>query len=294
MIIAKNSQLPLKTVEKLIHLPNDITRSELAEVRLRAGRPAVAVTISGKNRVCSDTLSANDINECFAELCQYSIHSFAREIREGYITIAGGHRAGFCGNAVIRNGCIDTLRDISSINLRIAHEIKGCADELYGKAFKNGLCSLLIAGRPLSGKTTLLRDLTRLIGNHSRVALIDSRNEIAAVYNGSPQLDVGINTDVLSGYPRAQAIETALRTLSPEIIICDEIGSDISAIKECAHCGVKLIATIHSDSVEQLASSVATKGLLDCFDRVAIIAGKGRLVSVQPTENVLRKECSPT
>ena len=281
MITARTTELPLKTAERLIHIPHGISHSSIAEIRLRAGRPAVLVTVSGKSLRCSDILTRSDIEDCFLELCRHSVHSFSREIAEGYITLDGGHRAGFCGTAVMRNGELETLRDISSIDLRLAHEIKGCAQELYQAAFADGLHSLLIAGKPLSGKTTMLRDLTRLLGEAHRVALIDSRSEIAAVYDGTPTLDVGLNTDVLNGYPRAEGMLTALRTLSPEVIICDEIGNDHEAAEQCLNCGVKLIAAIHAGSAEELTRSPRTARLSEMFERIAVISGKGQLSEIK-------------
>lgn len=281
MITAKNAVLPLKCAERLIKLPDGVSRNELCELRLRTGRPATAVTISGRSVTCSGPLSKQDIEDCFGELCRYSVHSFRREIAEGYITLPEGHRAGFCGTAVMRDGSIETLRDISSINLRLAKEIKGCGEALYHAVFEKSLHSLLIAGAPLSGKTTVLRDLTRLLGERHKVALIDSRNELAACHDGAPQLDVGLNTDVLSGYPKLEGMEIALRTLSPEMIICDEIGGDISAIEQCIHCGVKLIATVHASSVEELSRRRDTAGIIGSFDCIAVLHGKGQIAEIK-------------
>jgi len=281
MIKARTAELPLKTAEQLIRLPDGITHRELAEVRLRAGRPAVAVTIAGRSIVCSPPLSRCDIEQCFLELCRHSVHSYAREIAEGYITLGGGHRVGFCGTAVMQDGKLSTLRDISSIDLRLAHEVKGCGEELYAAVFAERPQSLLLGGRPMSGKTTVLRDLSRLLGAHYRIALIDSRSELAAVHNGTPSLDVGLNTDVLDGYPRYEGMMTALRTLNPEIIICDEIGGDFAAVERCISCGVKLIATVHAGSLEELIRRPETARLLPLFDSVAVLSDRGRLAQLK-------------
>lgn len=281
MIAVKKHEIPLRAAEGLIHIPSGVPMGELAEIRLRAGRRAMAVTVSGKSLPCSSELSREDIEACFQELCRHSVHSFAREIAEGYITLEGGHRAGFCGTAVIKDGRLETLRDISSINLRLAREVIGCAEELHRAVLAGGERSLLLAGKPLSGKTTLLRDLARLLGKTRRVAVIDSRNELAAVCRGTPFLDVGENTDVLSGYPKYEGIMTALRTLSPEVIICDEIGGDAEAVRRCIHCGVKLIASAHAGSVEELSRRPDTAALLPMFDCAAVIGGRGRLIEVK-------------
>ena len=277
MIMANTAELPLKTAERLIRLPQGIPRGSLAEVRLRAGRPAVAVSVSGRSAVCSQALSRSDIEECFLELCRHSVHSYSREIAEGYITLGGGHRAGFCGTAVIKDGRLSTLRDISSIDLRLAHEVRGCGAELYNAVFAQAPQSLLLAGKPMSGKTTVLRDLARLLGERHRVALIDSRSELAAVHDGTPTLDVGLNTDVLDGYPRYEGMMTALRTLNPEVIICDEIGGDFAAVEQCISCGIKLIATVHAGSLDELRRRPETAGLLPLFDCAAVLSEMGRL-----------------
>lgn len=280
MIAVKNTVIPLKAAERLIQLPY-AARDSLSEIRLRAGRRAAAVTADGRSYPCSERLTAADINDCFQELCRYSVHSFSREIAEGYITLPGGHRAGFCGTAVMKDGRLETLRDISSIDLRLAREVHGCAAELHRAAFSGGAVSLLLCGRPMSGKTTLLRDLARILGTSRRVALIDSRSELAAANGGAPMLDVGENTDVLSGYPKREGIMTALRVLSPEYIICDEIGGDADAVAECMHCGVKLIATAHGGSMDELRRRPDTAGLLPMFDAAAVIAEKGRLLDLR-------------
>ncbi len=277
MITANTQDIPLRSAAGLIHIPAGVSRREIAEIRLRAGRRASVVTVSGRCSPCSEVLSREDIEGCFQELCRHSVHSFAREIAEGCITLPGGHRAGFCGTAVIKNDTIDTLRDISCVNIRIARQIKGCADELFRTAFSEGLRSLLLAGAPLSGKTTILRDLARLLGEEHRVALIDSRSELAAVYRGTPSLDIGENTDVLCGYPKYEGIMTALRTLSPEVIICDEIGGDADAVKQCMHCGVKLIASAHAGSLKELYLRPDTAELLPMFDCAAVLGTRGSL-----------------
>ncbi len=282
MITARTAEIPLKAASQLIHIPTGINRNELTEIRLRAGKRSM-LTVSGRCIPCSDVLSREDIERCFQELCRYSVHSYAKEIAEGYITLPEGHRVGFCGTAVISSDRIDTLKDISSINIRIAREIQGCADELYCTLFQNGLCSLLIAGKPMSGKTTVLRDLARLLGYEHRVALIDSRNELAAVYKGIPSLDVGENTDVLTGYPKYEGMLTALRTLSPEIMICDEIGGDADAVMQCINCGVKLIATAHADSIDELSRRPDTAALLPMFQYAAVLSDRGRLSDIKKT-----------
>lgn len=275
MINAKTQDIPLKTAAAKIRLP---AGTDIAEIRLRAGRCAAAVTVSGKIIPCSAPFSEKDIADCFAELCRYSVHSYSREIAEGFITLDGGHRVGLCGTAVMSGGAVVSVKDISSLNIRIAREVRGCAEELYGRFFAGGLCSLLLAGRPMSGKTTVLRDLSRMLGEKYRVALIDSRNELSASVRGLPTLDVGENTDVLCGYTKSAGIMTALRSLSPDVIICDEIGDDFDAVEQCLFCGVKVIAAAHAGSLSELSRRRGTDRLLPLFDCAAVIGGRGRLL----------------
>ena len=267
--------IPLKSIRKL-----RITEplSQLAEIRLRAGRQAVAVDVFGKMRVCSSPFSAEELADCFAEICRYSVYSFEEEIAQGFITLDGGHRVGICGTAVTKNGVITSLKDISGLNIRIAHQVRGCADELFERVFFDGVHSLLLAGKPLSGKTTVLRDLARRLGERCRVVLIDSRNELSASVRGTPSFDVGLNTDVLCGCEKSAGIMLAIRSLSPEVIICDEIGNDEAAVEQAMFCGVKIIASAHADSIEQLKKRPSTRGLLPLFERAAVLGERGQLI----------------
>lgn len=279
MITAKTQEIPLKTAAAKIRLNG--VHGELAEIRLRAGRRAVAVTVAGELFPCSEPFSAQDIADCFAELCRYSVHSFSREIAQGFITIDGGHRVGIGGTAVL-DGCrVEAVRDISSLNIRIARQVRGCAAELYSRVFSGGLKSLLLAGKPMSGKTTLLRDLARILGERYRVTLIDSRNELSATVQGLPTLDVGENTDVLCGFPKGEGMLLALRSLSPQVIICDEIGDDFDAVEQCLFCGVKLVAAAHADSLAQLSRRVGVSRLLPLFDAAVSLGERGSIREVK-------------
>ena len=278
MILCK-TQAP--NLPKKIHLTEPF--SSVAEIRIRAGRPAVCVSVFGEMRQCSEAFSAGEIEEFFAEICRYSVHSFQEDIARGFVTLDGGHRVGICGTAVKENGRIVFIKDISGLNIRIAHQIKGCSDGIFNRFFSleaGGLCSLLIAGKPLSGKTTILRDLARRLGERHRVTVIDSRNEISASVRGMPSLDVGLNTDVLCGCGKSEGIMLALRSLSPEVIICDEIAHDEAAVEQALFCGVKIIASAHSASLKELDSRFndPENGLPRLFDAVAVIGERGKLI----------------
>lgn len=265
MTISKS--VSLKTIDK-IHISMPFSR--IAEIRLRAGRSAVLTDICGNMEVCSPPFTGGEIADVFNEICGYSLYSHQSEIAEGYVTLQGGHRVGICGTAVYKDGKIDFIKDISGLNIRIAHEIPGCAEKLYKQVFSEGLTSLLIVGKPLSGKTTLLRDLARLLSVKYRVCIIDSRNEISACCRGTPGFDIGLNTDVLCGFGKAEGIMTALRTLSPEIIICDEIGDDGDVFRQCSYCGVKITASAHSGSLEELHRRF-DENILSCFEQTVLL-----------------------
>ena len=272
-----SSVIPLKTIEKI-----RITEpfSAVTEIRLRAGRPAVFVNIFGEMKACSEAFSAEEIAECFAEICRYSVHSFQEEIAQGYVTLDGGHRVGICGTAVKMGGRIEFIKDVSGLNIRIAREAPGCADEIFERFFSRGIRSVLIAGKPLCGKTTILRDLARRLGERRRVTIIDSRNEISASVHGNPTLDVGLNTDVLCGCEKSEGIMLSIRSMSPEIIICDEIANDEKAVEQALFCGVKIIASAHAGSISELQKRPQTRVLMPYFDAAAVIGERGRLLEV--------------
>ncbi len=262
---------------------------EIQEIRLRVNKPLSVIcgfkqsyitpngslTCSAANSV---NVSEQELNQCFEAVCRYSIHSFKREICEGFLTLKGGHRVGLCGTTVIHNGAIENIKNISSLNFRIAHQIKGCAEKLYNQVFSNGLSNVLIAGAPMSGKTTLLRDLTRIIGSSYKTSVIDERGEIAAVWNGIPQNDVGINTDVFDGYPKTEGITTAIRVMSPQVIVCDEIGGDkdMTAIKQASYCGVYVVAAIHATDITELVQRTGT----DVFGKIIFLSDKGNILRI--------------
>ena len=205
-------------------------------------------------------VSVKDITEMMNSLSGYSPYSYKEFMASGFITIRGGHRAGISGQGVIENGKVTAIKDISGINIRIARENKNCGKDVIkfiseGNEIKN----TAIISPPAVGKTTLIRDITRRISDVGfNVSVVDERSEICALYKGMPQLDIGENTDVLDLFPKHTGILSALRSLSPDVIVCDEVGGekDISAIEKACFCGVKIICTVHGYTVK------------DCKDRL--------------------------
>jgi stage III sporulation protein AA len=255
----------------------------LQEIRLRVNRPlsvfsgefSGAVNPSGhiglKDGGGAAAVTLNDIKYTFESICQFSVHSFKKEIANGFVTVAGGHRAGFCGTAVVggAESELETLKNISAINFRIARQVKGAADKLYSRVFLNApyTPSVLICGTPGSGKTTLLRDLARQLGNRLKTSIIDERGELAAVWGGIPGNDTGAFSDVLDGYPKSFGVTTAVRVMSPQVIICDEIGdkADLAAVSYAKNSGCAVEAAIHADSLEAVFKKGIPDDLFDFF-----------------------------
>lgn len=237
------------------------------EIRLRTNRP-LSVSVKGKNYYVtkSGSLTSHrslgidctkaDVTEAFKKVCDYSIHSFEKEIARGFITIEGGNRVGICGTAVGSSGSIDGIKYINGLNFRIASEVSGAGESICHQFFSNAPVSMLIVGEPLSGKTTLLRDICRCLGDKYRLSVIDERSEICACYCGEPQNQIGTFTDVFDGFDKRNGIETAVRVMSPQLVICDEIGgkNDCDAIIDSVNSGVKFVATVHGNNFEEVLS----------------------------------------
>lgn len=263
----------------LLSVPKNIADTAL-EIRVRAGKPVIIETISERyicGTRCADT---DEIYACIKHFCSYSIHSCQRELSEGWITLKGGHRAGFTGTAVIKNGVVETIKDISSINLRISREHKGISDLLFSKtAFNRDFRGLIIAGAPLSGKTTMLRDFCRNLGAFHKISMVDEKGEIAASYMGVPQNDVGMNTDVLDCFPKDKGIEQAIRAMSPEFVICDEIGNDADTLIKYAGNGVKPVITAHCRDInEALHNMPINRMILSGAANYIAFLGNGKFI----------------
>ncbi|MEG0852499.1 MAG: hypothetical protein RSF82_01410 [Angelakisella sp.] len=273
------SVLPDDIAEVLRQLsPNE--KNFAQELRLRINRP-ISIVIKGENlfitregRACSIppvnpcTTTKGMLEECFLRLCAYSVHSHEEELRRGYITTKNGDRAGICASAVRGKDGTLTYRDISSINLRISREVVGAAKGVL--RLVDPRKGLLIAGMPSSGKTTLLRDAVRTVasgenGRVLKVAVADERYELSATSQGIPLYDLGLCSDVICGQSKAEAIEQAIRTLSPDIIACDEIGSDdeIRQLDAGLCCGAAFFATVHCGDKKDLFQSLRVKRLMD-------------------------------
>ncbi len=245
----------------------EMTTDSIQEIRIRNNLPLIVGTLSGSFAVLPDgsvspaisgayIIAENDLKQIFQAICENSVYAYIDDIRQGFITIKGGHRVGFSGRVVFGNGKIENFRDISSLNIRVAREIIGAANDIASKVISStGIKNTLIVSPPMGGKTTMLRDLARQISNSGiKTSIADDRGELAAMYRGIPQNDVGIQTDIIENAPKHNAIVMLLRAMSPQVIVTDEISTaeDVAAISQCFGTGVSVIASAHGGSAEEV------------------------------------------
>lgn len=250
-----------------------VCADRLQEIRMAVGRP-VRILLAGKEFFISGRgslttggedswyLTERELEEIIKNICQYSIYAFENEIRQGYLTVQGGHRIGVAGKVVIcENGLVRNITHIRFLNIRISHEIIGAADEIMPFLYEdNHFLNTVLVSPPGCGKTTLLRDIVRQVsdgnafGAGRQVGVVDERSEIAGSFLGIPQNNVGIRTDVLDACPKVQGMMLLMRSMAPAVVAVDEIGSrqDMRAIQEITQCGSKVVATMHGGSLEDV------------------------------------------
>ena len=273
----------------------------LQEIRIKINKPLI-VNVSDKEILLDYIVTQNDMKEILTRMSNYSLYAYEEEIRQGYITIKGGHRIGIAGECILSKGEVRTIRNISSINVRICREVIGSSEGLMKYiSSKNRVYNTLIVSPPKCGKTTILRDITRNIScgvkniglEGKKVSVIDERSEIAACYNGIPQLDVGIRTDVLDGCFKKDGMIMAIRSLSPEVIICDEIGTDgdIKALNMAFNSGVNILVTIHGYSIEDIYNRKVFKELIEnsILERIVVLSNRHGVGTIEKTYSVNEK-----
>ncbi len=288
---------------------------ELEEVRLRIGRPVFLHSgcgeyFLGRSGVVDETrafrMNHSDIQEVLLRITEYSMYARDEELRRGYLALPGGHRAGFGGRTVLENNIVRLLRDISGINIRICREIKGAGEKvlhhLYCSQEKRVRHSLLVSA-PQAGKTTLLRDLARLLSDGDalvgrpgfKVGIVDERSEIAGCYLGQPQLDIGRRSDVLDGCPKAEGMMMLVRSMSPHVVVTDELGraDDIRAVEEVINTGASILATAHGHSIADLLKRPSLAWLIEnsLFERIIMLSrsnGPGTVEKVVPGDALCR------
>ena len=289
--LLKIFSLKLRTILSKLKIDFDL----LQEIRLRIDCPLM-INYGNKEYFVSESASLvkdpyhgvlitkNEIRETMEYISNYSLYAFEEEIRQGFITINGGHRIGISGKTIIREESIKGMKHISYINVRLAHQVKGCANIVMPYLVNEqsgGIYHTLIISPPKCGKTTLLRDIIRQISDGSsymegmNVGVVDERSELGACYMGTPQNDLGIRTDILDCCPKAKGMMMLIRSMSPQVIAVDEIGSeeDLEAISHVISCGCKLIATVHGSSIEDIKSKPILGELMNrkLFERYVIL-----------------------
>lgn len=256
--------LPVQIRTRIIKEQLDFAK--LQEIRMRAGRPLL-FRYDGKERRLGKTsaymVTPDDVNETVQYAANYSLYAYEQEMRQGYLTIEGGHRVGMAGQVIPEGEGIRNLKYISSVNIRVAHEVPGCADQVLPRLVEEGeLMSTIIIAPPGCGKTTLLRDLIRQISNGSyfmegrNVGVVDERSELGGSYMGICQNDLGMRTDILDACPKAEGMLMLIRSMGPQVIAVDEIGSvrEVQILRYAMCCGCQMLATVHGATFHEIRS----------------------------------------
>lgn len=259
------------------------------EIRIRVGQPLYLRC--GQKEVYPDENgyipTLKDIDITINKMSNYSVYAFNEELKKGYLTLPGGYRVGICGTVVYTDTGIVTIKNISSVNIRISHEVKGCADKVINILYGDGrFLSTLIISPPACGKTTLLRDIIRQLSNSGlSVGVVDERSEIGGTYMGQAQNDLGSHTDILDGCKKDEGMYMLLRSMAPIVIAVDEIGSqsELDCIRHIVNSGVGLLCTVHAANSSELMQRPGFKQLTEdrLFKRYILLSSKPSVGTVQ-------------
>ena len=247
----------------------------VSELRLRCGQKTRLCRLDG-TELAGPVLDTAALHRIIRRLCGDSLYAFEEELKQGYFTAQGGMRVGVCGKISVRSGAIQSVSEVASLCIRIPREIRGCGVSLAELLFGKGLSSALILSQPGMGKTTLLRDLIRIASDSGwNVAVADERRELAACWEGVPQMDVGPRTDVMDGCPKALALPLLIRACAPQLLAADEIGdaADAKALLDARRCGAAVLATAHAAGLKDALRRESLAAVLreGVFDRMVLL-----------------------
>ena len=269
----------------------------LQEIRLREGKPLIFLyhdteVIPGAKARRPYLVTKDNIREMLEYISNYSLYACEQEMRQGFITIEGGHRVGMAGQVIMEGGKIKNMKYISSINIRVSHEVLDCANKIFPYiTYNKQMYHTLIISPPRCGKTTLLRDVIRQISDGNRwikgctVGVVDERSELGGCYLGVIQNNLGMRTDILDRCPKADGMIMLIRSMAPQVVAVDEIGAkeDVHAIEYAMHCGCKMLATAHGDSMEEICKKPIFEKLIreKRFERYVILSNRYRLGGIE-------------
>jgi len=269
---------------------------KLQEIRLRTDQPLFMIykgeEVMPKGGGKYYVVTKEEVREALEYISHYSLYAYENEMKQGFITIEGGHRVGMTGKAMIEHEKVKNIKHVSSINIRVSHEITGCADDILPHiTLHKQVCHTLIVSPPRCGKTTLLRDLIRQISDGNKyvrgctVGVVDERSEIGGCYKGVAQNQLGMRTDILDCCPKAEGMIMLIRSMSPQVIAVDEIGTieEIHALEYALHCGCKLLATVHGTSMEEIRKKPIFEQLVKDkrFERYVVLSNRERIGQVE-------------
>jgi len=282
-------------------LENEINNNFIIEeIRIRNSKPII-LKLNNSEKIINYIVQTEDVLNILQSICENSIYSYQNQICEGFITIKGGHRIGITGSAVIENNQVKNLNYISNLNFRIARQIIGCSNNIIKEIInkeENTIYNTLIVSPPGAGKTTLLRDIIRNLSNGTEeltgknIGVVDERGEIAAMYKGIPQNDLGIRTDIIENIKKSIGMKMLIRSMAPEIIVADEIGSkeDVQEINYAVCSGIKGIFTAHGNSLEDLKLNPDIAELIEknIFERLLFLDknNKGKVNKIYALDKI--------